>query len=186
VAAGLRRAAGALADAGFVVEELEVPALDGVLDAWLTFTGADIAAHWELIEAVTSEPTRRMLATSLAAGDAPSLDGYRNALLARGAIGRAYAALFQRFPLILGPVSTRLPFEAGSDVDAPLPHVRSIRLTLLANLLGLPAVAVPTGIDAGLPQGVQLIGPRYAEHLCLAAAEAVEARLGTFTPTDPR
>ncbi len=51
--------------------------------------------------------------------------------------------------------------------------------------LGLPAVAVPTGTADGLPMGVQIIGPRFREDLCLAAAEAIEARVGAFTPIDP-
>ena len=54
------------------------------------------------------------------------------------------------------------------------------------NLLGLPAVAVPTGVIGGLPQGVQLIGDRFREDLCLDAAEAIERALGTLTPIDPR
>ena len=62
---------------------------------------------------------------------------------------------------------------------------RSMRLTLVANLLGLPSVALPAGIAGGLPQGVQLIGPRYREDLCLAAAQAIEDRLGVITPIDP-
>jgi len=42
------------------------------------------------------------------------------------------------------------------------------------------------GIGDGLPQAVQVIGPRYREDLCLDAAAAVEVRLGIFTPIDPR
>ena len=38
----------------------------------------------------------------------------------------------------------------------------------------------------GLPQGVQLIGPRYHEDLCLDAAEIIERQQGAFTPIDPR
>jgi amidase len=37
-----------------------------------------------------------------------------------------------------------------------------------------------------LPQGVQLIGGLYREDLCLDAAAAIEKRLGTITPTEPR
>jgi amidase len=33
---------------------------------------------------------------------------------------------------------------------------------------------------------VQIIGPRFREDLCLDAAEAVEQRLGTLAPIDPR
>src|SRR5205814_1855982 len=50
----------------------------------------------------------------------------------------------------------------------------------------LPAVAVPVGLAAGLPQGVQIVGPRFREDLCLAAGQAIEDRLGTLTPIDPR
>ncbi|HEY3189489.1 MAG TPA: hypothetical protein VGJ70_18525 [Solirubrobacteraceae bacterium] len=41
---------------------------------------------------------------------------------------------------------------------------------MAVNVVGLPALA--------LPQGVQLIGPRFREDLCLAAGAAIEARVG--------
>lgn len=53
------------------------------------------------------------------------------------------------------------------------------------NLLGLPAASVPTGLWSGLPLGVQVIGSRYREDLCLDAAEAIEAQRGLSTPIDP-
>ena len=52
--------------------------------------------------------------------------------------------------------------------------------------MGLPAVAIPAGTEHGLPLGVQIIGPRYREDLCLTAAWEVERALGTITPIDPR
>jgi amidase len=58
---------------------------------------------------------------------------------------------------------------------------------VVVNLLGLPAVAVPAGCDGGLPQAVQIIGPRFREDLCLDAAEVIEERTGAGqTPIDPR
>jgi amidase len=57
---------------------------------------------------------------------------------------------------------------------------------MAVNALGLPAVAVPVGTGDGLPQVVQVIGPRYREDLCLDAAAALEDRLGIITPIDPR
>ena len=41
-------------------------------------------------------------------------------------------------------------------------------------------------IPGGLPQGVQVIGPKFREDLCLEAAEAIEARLGVISPIDPK
>ena len=65
-------------------------------------------------------------------------------------------------------------------------EIRSLRMTTAVNALGLPAVAVPVGVADGLPQAVQVIGPRYREDLCLDAGQAIEANLGTITPIDPR
>ncbi len=47
-------------------------------------------------------------------------------------------------------------------------------------------MAVPVGVANGLPLGVQLIGPRFREDLCLDAAEAIEQVLGVLTPMEPR
>jgi amidase len=63
--------------------------------------------------------------------------------------------------------------------------IRGMRMTMAVNALGLPAVAVPVGVGEGLPQAVQVIGPRYREDLCLDAAEVIEDRVGIFTPIDP-
>ena len=63
----------------------------------------------------------------------------------------------------------------GAEIIAPM----------AVPVLGLPGIAVPTGSLDGLPMGVQIIGPRFREDLCLAAAEAIEARAGTLTPIDP-
>ena len=63
--------------------------------------------------------------------------------------------------------------------------VRSMTLTEACNLLGLPSVALPVMVTNGLPQGVQLIGGRFAEHLCLDAAEVIESAAGVFTPIEP-
>jgi amidase len=72
-----------------------------------------------------------------------------------------------------GPDAVRLLFEQQ-------------RFILLANLLGLPAAVVPVGVADGLPAAVQLIGPRFGEQLCLAAAELIEAAHPPITPIDPR
>jgi amidase len=47
-------------------------------------------------------------------------------------------------------------------------------------------VVVPSGVEGGLPQGVQVISRWYREDLALQAAGAIEQRLGSLTPIDPR
>jgi amidase len=49
------------------------------------------------------------------------------------------------------------------------------------NVLGLPAAVVPVGLHEGLPVGVQIVGSRYREDMCLDAAEAIERKVGILT-----
>jgi amidase len=53
-------------------------------------------------------------------------------------------------------------------------------------LLGLPCLAVPTGLHGNIPTGVQLVAARFREDLCLDAGEAIEARAAIATPIDPQ
>jgi len=102
--------------------------------------------------------------------------------------GRWSAFLAER-PLLLSPVSTTSPFAVGEDVRGPEEDVRlaeAHRMLIPVNLLGLPSIAVPVGVGEHGPLGVQLIGPRYGDELCLQAAAEIEARLGRLAPIDPQ
>jgi CubicO group peptidase (beta-lactamase class C family) len=110
-------------------------------------------------------------------------------------IGAGYAYVTNRMGTagadpreIVAPICTDIPFETGTDLDngRVAQTIRDMRMAMVVNALGLPAVAVLVGIADGLPQAVQVIGPRYREDLCLDAAAALEDRLGIITPIDPR
>jgi amidase len=53
---------------------------------------------------------------------------------------------------------------------------------LLVPVLGLPAIAVPTGLHDDFPIGVQLISQRYREDVCLDAAQVIEAQANITVP----
>ncbi|HUZ29728.1 MAG TPA: amidase [Solirubrobacteraceae bacterium] len=92
-------------------------------------------------------------------------------------------AIFRRFDVVLAPTTARPPMPVGtidglSGVETDRTMIRYCPYTWPWNATGWPAVNVPAGLtDAGLPVGLQLIGPegREAELIALAAQlEAVE------------
>ena len=189
--AGAVRAAGlALAEAGYAVDEVEPPAVDAVAANWASLVFNEMR-HMTLpyIEKHGGEDLNRCTALILARVPDLDVDTYMRALAERTRHIREWMVFMDRFALVVGPVSTEPPFEVGFDVkdaDTTAGVLRAQRLLVAVNLLGLPAVAVPCGLSDGVPLGVQVIGGRYREDLCLDAAEVIEARHGLPTPIDPR
>ncbi len=190
VAAGIRRAAAALTDAGYEVVEIEPPDVVGAANLWLSLIVAELRTL--LVPAVrplVSEPAQTFLDLAFASQPPPDLVSYMGGLALRNTHARAWSQFFSNYDLVIGPVSTMQPFAPGFDLAGAeniVQFIGSLRLTLVGGLLGLPAAAVPVGADGGVPQSVQILGPRYAEMTCLAAAEAIETALGCITPIDPR
>ena len=189
--AGAVRAAGlALAEAGYAVEEVEPPAVDAVAANWATLVFNEMR-HMTLpyIERHGGEDLNRCTELILSGVADLDVDTYMRALAERTRHIREWTVFMERYALVVGPVSTEPPFEVGFDVkdaDTTARVLRAQRLLVAVNLLGLPAVAVPCGLSEGVPLGVQVIGSRYREDLCLDAAEVIEARHGLTTPIDPR
>ena len=189
IADGVRKAAAALREAGYTVEEVEPPLVNEALALWASQVHTELKMTLvPLLEQVASAGALRFLECSFEAISLLDYAGYVESFGTRNGIARAWSEFQARYPLVLGPVATIQPFAPGYDIaDASsTSKVReSLRLVVLCNLLGLPAAVVPVGTSGGLPQAVQLIGARYREDLCLDAAEAIENRLGVFTPIDP-
>jgi amidase len=190
VADGITRAADALADAGYDVCEIEPPGLDEAAALWTTLVFTEIGVILlPKLRPLLGEDSLRFLELALELFPPVDLSAYAEALGARQGIARRWTRFQKRYPLVLAPVSTRLPFPVGQDVaDAAGTRgvLESMRFVTPFNLIGLPSVAVPVGRANGLPRGVQLVGDRYREDVCLNAASAIEARCGVLTPIDPR
>jgi len=108
---------------------------------------------------------------------------YDKAMRVRTLVRRGLDAALSRFDLLLGPVSPTTAPLLGESLKDPLKMYLSDICTVSANLAGLPALSLPCGTDdAGLPVGVQMIGPRFGEAGLLGAAAALEAaQAGTQT-----
>jgi amidase len=185
---GVRKAAAALEDAGYAVDELEPPNIDLAAQAWLDVSVPSLRAGWQIWGPLVRAETLRFVAPFFEVAGEKGLDATIQALITRQAVLRAWGEFQETHPLIVAPVCTDLPFEIGADrtVEGVAAIVRAMRMAVAVNTLGLPAVAFPVGVTDGLPQVVQVIGQRYREDACLDAAAAIEDRLGILTPIDPR
>jgi amidase len=186
----VRKAGDALARAGYEVEEVEPPDTDGVAELWWRL------AWWEInelsgsgIQRFGDEGVKRSIEMYVESTPKVDLQAYMKGVAARATHLRKWLQFLERYPLILGPVSAELPFLIDFDLQPGLTGEtirRAQRLLIAVNLLGLPAVAVPTGLSNGIPVGVQIIGSQFREDLCLDAAEVIEAQLKLDTPIEPR
>lgn len=187
VSEGVYRAGNILEKAGYDVEEVDPPMMDRATPVIESIADTEIYRFLPGMLPQMSKDARTFL-NLLMAETKPDLDAYMDAISERYRIASRWQEFMRRFPLILGPVSTRQPFGIGEDIagrEEVKDFVKSITLTETCNLLGLPSVALPVQVAGGLPQGIQLISMRDCEHLCLDAAESIEHRAGTFTPVDP-
>jgi amidase len=187
---GVRKAGRALEDAGYVVEEIEPPGIDAAARALVVMLSTPgTRTVWQQIMQPSMPPAvqRFMSAFFEAVGDPDSVAA-EECFVVRQSLLRAWGEFQETHPLIVAPIATDIPATAGTDLDPGrvAEDLRMMRMAMAVNALGLPAVALPVGIGDGLPQAVQVIGPRYREDLCLEAASAVEDRLGIVTPIDPR
>lgn len=182
VGAAVESAASSLSDAGYVVEFIDPPLLSETADMWRKLLGADTATMMMPSIVEHGSDLIRGLAELFASFDAPTeLGAYTKLAAERTRIWREWAIFMERYPLVLAPVSQRPPFTQGADEQSTEQSRQLILdqgMLYLVNLLGLPAAAVPTGLENNLPMGVQIIGRRFREDQCLDAAEVIENTTG--------
>jgi len=104
---------------------------------------------------------------------------YKKALQVKTLIKKGFDDVFEKYDLILTPVSTTTAFRFGEKADNPLEMYLSDICTVSVNIAGLPGISVPCGFDSkGLPIGFQLIGKAFDESTMLQAAYTYEQNSG--------
>jgi aspartyl-tRNA(Asn)/glutamyl-tRNA(Gln) amidotransferase subunit A len=98
----------------------------------------------------------------------------------RSLIQQDFATAFEHVDVVLGPTVPLVAPRIGRTFEPGGPHnmaPRAIanRVTIPCNLTGMPAISVPCGFSDGLPVGLQIMGPAFAEPVVLRAAAAYEA-----------
>jgi aspartyl-tRNA(Asn)/glutamyl-tRNA(Gln) amidotransferase subunit A len=99
---------------------------------------------------------------------------YLKAQRVRELIYREFERAFADCDVLIGPTTPTPAFELGAKTSDPITMYLNDIYTIGANLAGLPALSVPCGFVDGLPVGLQLMGPHFAESRLLSAAHAFQ------------
>ena len=129
-------------------------------------------------EGFGDEPKRRIMlgAYALSAGYFEAF--YGQAQKVRTVIRDEHAAAFERFDVLVSPTSPTVAFKLGEKAANPLAMYLSDLLTIPSCMAGLPGLNIPCGLSDGLPVGLQLIGPQFAENMLFRAGHALEKAIG--------
>jgi aspartyl-tRNA(Asn)/glutamyl-tRNA(Gln) amidotransferase subunit A len=103
---------------------------------------------------------------------------YGTALKVRTRIAEDFKSAFSEFDLVVTPTTPGPAFELGAKTDDPLAMYLNDLYTVPMSLAGIPAVSIPCGLVDGLPVGLQLAAPAFAENALLDAAFALEREIG--------
>jgi aspartyl-tRNA(Asn)/glutamyl-tRNA(Gln) amidotransferase subunit A len=105
-------------------------------------------------------------------------DELLDAQMKRGALGMHMNLFHRDYDLLVTPTLSIPAFDAGKEVADKMLQGRWTDWTPFTfpfNLTQQPAASIPCGLTkAGLPVGLHLVGPRYADALVLRAARAFE------------
>ena len=99
---------------------------------------------------------------------------YLRAQKVRRLITDDFARAFGEVDVLMGPTSPTPAFDIGAKVDDPITMYLNDIYTIGANLAGLPALSMPCGTVDGLPVGLQIIGPHFAEAKLLNVAHGYQ------------
>jgi aspartyl-tRNA(Asn)/glutamyl-tRNA(Gln) amidotransferase subunit A len=183
------RAAHAFEELGAAVEEVD----PGIADPLEVFRTHWYAGAANLLRGFGEEQRAAMdpgLQEIAAEGATIPLLGYLEAVRRRAELGAAVRRFHETYDLLLTPTLPLAAFAAGIERPDPVRQPRWFHWAPFSspfNLTQQPAASVPCGLTAaGLPVGLQIVGPMHADALVLRAARAFEALRPWPLPEAPR
>ncbi len=131
---------------------------------------------------------------NIEAGLKLSIDDVRRAVHLQRDLYQRFAAFFEQWDILVTPASQHPPFPVEKRYVDEINGIKMetyvdwLLIPSIITMTGLPCVSIPCGFNkAGLPIGLQLVGPPRGEAKLLSAAHLVEQLLGyaPAVPIDP-
>ncbi len=137
-------------------------------------------------EGFGSEVKNRILLGTFVLSSANQDTYYAKAQKVRTVIIRKMREAFQKCAMIALPVAPGTAFLLDGGVSTPLEEYLQDLYTVGANLAGVPAISIPSGLSAnGRPYGLQLMGPQLHDAAVLRYAHAFQKATNYTSLTPP-
>lgn len=191
VSAVVRAVADVAEEAGARVDLVD-PGWDGADEAFETLRAFQFEMGYGSLYDRHAERMKETVRWNIEAGRALRGSDVGRAEVLRSEVFARFARFFERYDVVLAPVSQVLPFslehEWVREIDGVPMHsyIEWMRSCSRVTVTGCPALSLPAGFSAGgLPIGVQLVAPYRAEWRLLSIAAAFEALLGAGARRPP-
>ncbi|MBO1334603.1 amidase [Streptomyces sp. VRA16 Mangrove soil] len=184
---------GVFEELGCIVVE-DCPDLDGAESAFRTLRAQSFRQGFGPLLDTSRDALKPSLVWNIEEGLKLTGDDLARARAELTRLHLAAVAFFERYDVLIAPVSQVAPFDAESEyptlIDGKPQHTYLdwMRSAYLLSTLGAPALSVPAGFTpSGLPVGLQIVGPPRAERAVLEIGAAHEAATGhgRHAPTLP-
>jgi amidase len=186
----LWEAASALAAAGYIIERAHPPEIEQCIDVWQSIVMTEVRLGMiSAADSMEDPDIKRSVHNMADCAPIVDLGGYARAIARRDDLRRKWNELLGRYPIVLLPISCRLPQPWGADLGT-IEEMRALiaaQSPLIATAaLGLPGIGVPMGLSGGLPVGVQMVADSFRELRLLTAASVIERHKGGMSALDYR
>ncbi|NOY07538.1 MAG: Asp-tRNA(Asn)/Glu-tRNA(Gln) amidotransferase subunit GatA [Spirochaetes bacterium] len=193
---------------GYAISEISLPTLEYVVSAYYVIATAEASANLARFDGIrygerdfSAENPEELMLSSRNRGFGKEVklrillgtyvlrsgfqeQYYLRAQKIRTAIRKDLQKAFESVDAVLLPVYPRPAFKPGSKEMDPFSQKLADIFTSTANLAGIPAVSFPAAVEEGLPVGMQLLAPPFAEKLLFSMCRDYEKVFPSPNPPD--
>lgn len=200
VASAVKQAAAVLTELGAIVEEFALPIVKYAIPTYYIIACAEACSNLSRFDGIKygyksadahnlrevyfksrsegfgMEVKKRIMLGNFVLSSGYFDAYYKKALQAKGLICQSFGDAFETYDFLLGPVAPTTALKLGQGLSDPLAMYLGDIYTVMINIAGLPALAMPCGFDSdGMPIGMQLIGRPFEEQTILEAGHAYQS-----------
>lgn len=172
-----------LEDLGAEIVEISLPHTEYGLACYYIIQPAEVSSNLARYDGIRygndrtyfwDEAVRRIILGTFTLSSGYYDAYYKKAMQVRTLIKRDFEKAFEKVDAIISPVSPTPPWKIGEKVNDPLKMYLSDVYSVIANLAGIPGLAIPSGFIGDLPTGFQILGPQFSEQLLFQIGHAFE------------